>query len=244
MKLHVLSDIHGQFDQLQAIMAVIPAGEKVIFIGDYLDSHSRPDVEDGYKPLETIAWLTEAVKNPDYTFLLGNHDDFIKQTVAGNELMLDTWLYNGGRDTLALMGCQEIAPDSPGVSAFLKARFPEFVAFVQQAPLHVTQDKVDGDVDYFFVHAGVDFNKADPFTQTSDEDFLWIRDAYFGRTNTTNHVIVSGHTPLQILRPGQPAEPYYWEDGTGRWLIDGGAGIGEQPDSVAPGHINHLVLEV
>ena len=54
----------------------------------------------------------------------------------------------------------------------------------------------------FFVHAGLDLNK--PFSENTEEDFLWIRPPFYHYNNTINknkfnRKIIHGHTPERTI---------------------------------------------
>jgi len=63
MKLLILSDIHGNWPALEAVLAAEPEHEAVVFCGDVIDY--------GPQPVECLCWLTE---NADH-LVRGNHDN-------------------------------------------------------------------------------------------------------------------------------------------------------------------------
>lgn len=82
-KTYVMTDIHGRLAPLKALLAQIPLGAKMVFLGDYIDrgSESREVVE-----------LVRSL--PNTVCLRGNHEDMI--------CMPDPhpWLSNGGASTV------------------------------------------------------------------------------------------------------------------------------------------------
>ena len=63
MKLLILSDIHGNWPALEAVLAAEPKHETVVFCGDVFDY--------GPQPVECLRWLAE---NADH-IVRGNHDN-------------------------------------------------------------------------------------------------------------------------------------------------------------------------
>jgi len=63
MKLLILSDIHGNWPALEAVLATEPEHEAVVFCGDVVDY--------GPQPVECLRWLAE---NADH-IVRGNHDN-------------------------------------------------------------------------------------------------------------------------------------------------------------------------
>jgi serine/threonine protein phosphatase 1 len=84
-KTYVMTDIHGRLAPLKALLAQIPDGAKIVFLGDYIDrgSESREVVE-----------LVRSLQAKGAVCLRGNHEDMI---CAPDPHM---WLDNGGASTV------------------------------------------------------------------------------------------------------------------------------------------------
>lgn len=69
MKTLVIPDIHNKIDIAQQYINHYPADE-VVFLGDYFDDfNDTPDI------IRNVAyWVKENIHNPNYKFLLGNHE--------------------------------------------------------------------------------------------------------------------------------------------------------------------------
>lgn len=67
----IIPDIHQQISKLKTILAVkeVQNAEEVIFLGDYFDSFNNQ-----HQFRDTVSFLNDAACNPQYTFLMGNHD--------------------------------------------------------------------------------------------------------------------------------------------------------------------------
>lgn len=67
----VVPDIHDQVEKVERILSSFTY-DKVIFLGDYFDSWTGTPKD----AAKTAQWLIANFSNPNYTFLLGNHDLF------------------------------------------------------------------------------------------------------------------------------------------------------------------------
>ena len=67
----VIPDIHLQYDRIISIVrsSLVQDAEKVIFLGDYFDSFDY-----GHEIPKICNFLNANVDNPDWIFLIGNHD--------------------------------------------------------------------------------------------------------------------------------------------------------------------------
>jgi serine/threonine protein phosphatase 1 len=80
---YVMTDIHGRLAMLKALLAQVPEGSKLVFLGDYVDR--------GSESREVVALIRSL---PNATCLRGNHEDML---CAHDPRM---WLSNGGASTL------------------------------------------------------------------------------------------------------------------------------------------------
>lgn len=82
-KTYVMTDIHGRLEPLKALLAQIPEGAKIVFLGDYVDR--------GSESREVVALVRSL---PNTVCLRGNHEDMV---CARDPL---NWLSNGGASTV------------------------------------------------------------------------------------------------------------------------------------------------
>lgn len=82
-KTYVMTDIHGRLEPLKALLAKIPEGAKIVFLGDYVDR--------GSQSREVVALLRSL---PNTVCLRGNHEDMVC------DLDPSGWLDNGGIATI------------------------------------------------------------------------------------------------------------------------------------------------
>jgi hypothetical protein len=64
----VIGDIHNNISPLDSFLKKWKG--RVIFVGDYFDDFG----DDPYYAMFTADWLKQNLDNPNYTFLIGNHD--------------------------------------------------------------------------------------------------------------------------------------------------------------------------
>jgi serine/threonine protein phosphatase 1 len=77
-----MTDIHGRLEPLKALLAQIPEGAKMVFLGDYVDR--------GSQSREVVALVRSL---PNAVCLRGNHEDMVCAPDPRN------WLANGGAAT-------------------------------------------------------------------------------------------------------------------------------------------------
>lgn len=81
-----IGDIHGRFDKLQELLALLPEEGELVFLGDYVDR--------GPQSAEVVALLRETA----HICLLGNHEELMIDAVLYNQNHM--WDSNGGRATV------------------------------------------------------------------------------------------------------------------------------------------------
>lgn len=84
-KTYVMTDIHGRLTELEALLAQIPAGARMVFLGDYVDR--------GSQSREVVA-LVRSLQANGAVCLRGNHEDMVSMPDPR------MWLDNGGASTL------------------------------------------------------------------------------------------------------------------------------------------------
>lgn len=167
----VIGDIHGCLKTLRALIEEkIQPGrkDKLIFVGDYIDR--GPDSKG------VISYLMELqLMGYHIVFLRGNHEDMMLRSAFSMQARKD-WFYNGGMLTLLSFGVRETR------------EVPEqFRLFIQTMDFYHLMD------DFVVVHAGLNFNIANPLDDT--QGMLWIRNTYVLPEKIGNRTMVHGHTP-------------------------------------------------
>lgn len=93
-KTYVIGDIHGAAIALRQLIGKLPLqqNDRLVFIGDYVDGWSQSS--------DVIGYLIKLSETIHCVFIKGNHDswceDWLRDGIAN-----ETWLFNGGRSTVA-----------------------------------------------------------------------------------------------------------------------------------------------
>lgn len=168
----VIPDIHGcalSFAALLHDVLRVQQGDTVYLLGDYIDRGPRSK-----EVLDNILFL----QNRGFSVqpLRGNHDDMFLRA-CGSLDHLRLWLLNGGRTTLASFNRED--PCEIPIS---------YRRFIHDLPYFYSLD------DFILVHAGLNFERDDPFDDR--EAMLWTRLREVDTKKTSGKKIISGHTPV------------------------------------------------
>jgi serine/threonine protein phosphatase 1 len=176
-----IGDIHGCLSPLRLLVERLPAGETLIFLGDYIDR--------GPYSAGVIRYLRHLAKDRPCRFLKGNHEDLMENAIA-DAGEIDLWLANGGRATLA----------SYGVDWREWSRQKDRGAFLgKDRPFFDPLEYYVEDEDSIFVHAGVDPHEPD-LTKQKPQVLMWIREAFFLNSALwKGKQIFFGHTPTHSM---------------------------------------------
>ncbi|MBU6499577.1 MAG: serine/threonine protein phosphatase [Rhodospirillales bacterium] len=189
-RIYAIGDIHGCADRLAAMhrriaadLAHRPAAHAlVVHLGDYIDRgpESAAVIEMLIAPFPALP----GTRAPRVINLLGNHEDMLLATLAsGGQPAADSWLRNGGGDTLASWKLSW----RDGPAAWARAIPPTHLGFLRGLALIV---RAGG---YVFVHAGLHPGRS-LAAQTRD-DLLWIREPFLSFAGPLPACVVHGHTP-------------------------------------------------
>lgn len=199
-----IGDIHGQYKKLLKLIEKLPWNEvndTLIFLGDYIDrgKHSR----------QIIQFLIELKKkNPNIVFLLGNHEQLLKDYYySNNNYYLKLWRSFGGWNTI------ESYTNGAGIWGkpnFLPPSHRDF--FNNLLPYYETEN-------YIFVHAGLKENV--PLKAQKMEHLIWMRKSFTSSKADFGKIVVFGHTPMK--------DPFVSKNKIG---IDTGAGYGNKLTAV------------
>ena len=197
---YAVGDVHGRFDLLQKMCALItadmaskaPQKTTVIFLGDYIDR--------GFQSREVIDCLLGLeIQGAELVCLKGNHEHMMLSFLDDPQANRN-WLDVGGLAALASYG---VAVEDPSgndeiledLAEQLRINIPSaHVMFMQNLPLY----KRIGD--YLFVHAGL--RPEVGFENQKDWDMLSIRQAFTFSDYDFGFRVVHGHTgvrePLEL----------------------------------------------
>lgn len=179
MKVFAIGDIHGCNMELNRLIplieAEVKAGDKVVFLGDYIDRGP-----DSYGVIETIlGWASRmSEQDVEFRFLMGNHEDMMMNDY-------NMWLFNGGYQTYEsyLKAGEDVGN--------LPHRHKDFYRNLEYSAKFGR---------FVFVHAGLDPTMMlDAHTKSM---LLWSRNhvGYDG-DYLGGHFVVYGHTPTdKVIR--------------------------------------------
>jgi serine/threonine protein phosphatase 1 len=170
-----IGDIHGCLRTLSAQLERFAPGpgDTVYLLGDYID---RGPSSKGVLEL-LLALVRDGI---DLRPLRGNHEQLLLDAV-GDADALAVWKGNGGYRTL-----QEFGVSHPG-------KIPSrYLDFLSSLPLVHLLD------DYVLVHAGLDFDSADPLRESRPQHLLWTRDPQVDAAKLGGRTLVTGHTVTSI----------------------------------------------
>jgi serine/threonine protein phosphatase 1 len=186
--IYAIGDVHGCFEQLLALEAVIAhdataiSGEKwLVTVGDHIDRgpHSRDVIEHVMGP---------APAGFRRFALLGNHEAMLLDFFA-NPAAHAYYLDEGGTTTLASYGIGLEAPlRSQSAALAALTAFPDaHRQFIANLPIYLS---LPG---WLFVHAGI--RPGVPLAMQTDDDLVWIRAPFLTSQLTGGLRVVHGHTP-------------------------------------------------
>lgn len=177
-KIFAIGDIHGCFDQLQALMKILDIDRKkdtLLFIGDYIDRGSS-----SREVVDYVIRLREEFKN--VICLLGNHEQMLLRYLDGIDE--EMYLYNGGTATLFAYG---ISRSSKTVARKEKIPAEHLLFFQSLLPYYETKD-------YIFVHAGLASGLS--LDEQAIHDLLWLRQEFVYSDYDFGKMVIFGHSPL------------------------------------------------
>lgn len=207
-----ISDIHGEYDLFRKEIANFdPVNHQLVLIGDLNDR--------GPQTKECFFLGKELVEKYGAIYLRGNHEEYFLQFLVHPEDWYTAYLHNGGKETMESLlhkgATEEYSPTE--IALMIRSRYKELVEFLMARPLYYEWGH------YLFVHAGVDLSKKD-WRDTSDHDFIWIREAFHEGKNNTGKTIVFGHTITPMLHGDMQTTDLWLSDN--KIGIDGGAVFG------------------
>jgi serine/threonine protein phosphatase 1 len=180
MSRYVIGDIHGCVDELRRLVAALPlrSGDSLIFLGDYIDRGP-----DSAGVVAYLIALQSELREVSFVFLRGNHEDMLLSYLGLAGQHGDMFLINGGRATLTSYGLPEAVSPQEALSAIP----PDHLKFYNALDRFYVMDT------FLCVHAGIHPHK--PLAQQTDEELLWIRNAFIYSSHRLPYTILFGHTP-------------------------------------------------
>lgn len=204
----VIGDVHGCAATLRHLVdeqLQVTVGDRIYLLGDLVDR--GPDSKG---VLDFIFELRE--RGLSVVSVRGNHEQMLLES-SGLHPQLGLWIANGGFPTL-----ESFQADGAGD---IPSRYRDFL---DSFPHYILLD------DFVIVHAGLNFDCPDPF---SDTDFmLWSRSPFVDPRRIGGRRLICGHTP--VTRSQLEASL-----GSSRIMLDNGCVFTELPGM---GHLAALEL--
>jgi serine/threonine protein phosphatase 1 len=185
-RLFAIGDIHGCADELAVMLKALgpKGGDTVVFVGDYVDR--------GPSAHDVITQLLELQSGEAETvFLKGNHEDMMLSFLGLPGHYGESFLFNGGEQTLASYGVSEATLDR--AMERIPHRHLQFLRSLSTSYLHPP---------YLFVHAGILPTRQ--LEEQSVEDMLWIRQEFIFHPHQLDATVVFGHTPMRTVMVDMP----------------------------------------
>lgn len=194
-KIFAISDIHGCYDSMMALMEQLPINKEdtVVFLGDYVDRGPKTkNVID-----QCMKWEKE---NPHWQFLYGNHEDLMLDALVYKGRIYhsyDLWYQQGGLQT---------------AQSYFPAGFSKYDMAISQPEDHIipqhlnwlrTRKRYFDSPDCFFVHAGIPdapleeiMNLCDTQGVSNDmaQSMIWAREPFISSKYDWGKKIIFGHT--------------------------------------------------
>lgn len=179
---YAIGDIHGcinPFRDLVENRIKLAAGDTLFLLGDYIDR--GPDssgVIDYILKLQHSGFDIRPVK--------GNHEYMLLESM-NNEAFFALWSMNGSASTLASYGVHKEEMHDPRCIRKIPV---SHLAFFDSLPLYAE------DVDFLFVHAGLDSSHPEPLKD--HETILWTRSEKFPEEILKGRKLIHGHSPVSF----------------------------------------------
>jgi len=184
----VIPDLHGCVKTLQALIEnqIKPTKkDKLFFLGDYIDrNHNPKGVLDYLLNLEEEGYRIFPLRgnHEEYLLMAYNAEQKLKRRfLFGKEKnpVMDQWLKHGGFNTLKSFRIKNIKE--------IPAKYIQWLNGLKYYYL---------EGDYVIVHAGLNFDRLDPFEDT--HAMLWSGSFRPVPENIGHKTIIHGHVPVSL----------------------------------------------
>ena len=184
---YVVGDIHGELGKLKALVRHIPAGEKIVLIGDYIDK--------GEDPRGVVEFLLQLRRRRDLVFLIGNHEFKLLQAWQGHGQAMEFLAKYGFNRTLSSYIGKAISGDQVRhvlESGLFRKALQRHIDFFRS--LRGSHEE-DG---YYVIHSGVPVDARGRFSVRNAEKNVFVREGFLRtRKKFRGKVVVFGHTAFR-----------------------------------------------
>lgn len=183
-RVYVIGDIHGCVEEPEILITYLEENENItendliVFLGDYIDR--------GKTTRQVIDLMLEVKSRfPATRFLKGNHEDMLLDFLGFSGNLGESFLYNGGVETLQSYGISVFAPPQEIVNTLPPEHFKFFCEL--ESILYIPDDK------FVCVHAGL--HPLRDLNSQTDDEVLWIRQEFLRNIHAFPFTVIFGHTP-------------------------------------------------
>ncbi|MEM9178096.1 MAG: metallophosphoesterase family protein [Pseudomonadota bacterium] len=185
---YVIGDIHGQLDQLSALLDAIEARHRwkhadqkgvLVYLGDYIDRGS-----DSHAVIDRVMTGVDGFES---VFLKGNHEELMLNCLETEDRSAwNVWMAVGGEPTLKSFGYDLFYEkyNSARLAEVLGQRVLNWLGSLQ---LFYRQ------ADFLCVHAGL--LPGALLERQKEKDMLWIRRQFLDSDYDFGFGVIHGHTP-------------------------------------------------
>lgn len=195
---YIIADIHGCYPEFMELLGKIGFcdDDELFVLGDAMDRGPEP-----------IKVIQDLMSRPNVSYILGNHDDMMLQSLKklavdiSEASLIDLsdddfisyyhWLREGGNTTEEQF--RQLSHEERR----------DVLDFLECAPAYEMIED-DGKL-YIMVHAGIhNFDPEKEMDEYNPSDFLWERIDYTKQYFPSEHIfLVTGHTPTMMIREDQ-----------------------------------------
>lgn len=215
---YIIADIHGCYTEFLELLEKIGFSDddELFVLGDAMDRGPEP-----------VKVIQDLMSRPNVTYILGNHDDMMLQSLR--KLAVDIteaslidlsdddfisyyhWLKEGGNTTEEQF--RQLSHEERR----------DVLDFLECAPAYEMIE--DNDKLYILVHAGIrNFDPEKEMDEYNPSDFLWERIDYTKQYFSSDRIfLVTGHTPTIMIR--EDKKPLVYQE-NGHVALDCGCVFG------------------
>ena len=176
-KVYALSDIHGFYSIYEQVKEFLEPDDHVLFLGDAADRGPQ-----GWKCIKAI------LDDPQFTYIIGNHDLFLVRRFFGPNKTDNAWLHNANGGQATMDDIKDSGDSQEVIESYLKK--------LARAPLYAECETDDGQ-HLYLSHSGAVSHLGNK--EIDAEDFTWDRHHIFHDAEEGIDLIIHGHTPVPYL---------------------------------------------
>jgi len=215
---HVISDIHGCYNQFNEALKHWKTKDNLVLLGDYVDR--GPDSK---KVIDTILALEK--EHPETIILSGNHDFSFSQWVLGEEHQHYYYQPSFRETLISYMGESRFKRSTRSQrGGHMTYNHLSEMRWLRQLPKYYETDNI------IFVHAGINLHIPDWREDLNSMDI--IREKFYRSQKLAEKTVVFGHTPTPFIHNDENNFDIWISEENDKIGIDGGVSMGGQLNTV------------